>query len=225
MTARPTVSALICVRNGEAYLAEAIESVLGQTVRPAELIVVEDSSTDGTRDIARSYAPDVRLIQTEPRGLGSARNVAVDAAAGELVAFLDSDDLWEPEKLELQLEAFDRDPSLDYVFTRVREFASPMDAERFDVRPEPLPGGLASTLCARREAIERGGWFDVDVSVADVLSWLARARELGMRELTLPEVLARRRIHANNLTRRERDGLGAYMRVLKQSLDRRREPA
>ena len=99
MTARPTVSALICVRNGEAYLAEAIESVLGQTVRPAELIVVEDSSTDRTRDIARSYAPDVRLIQTEPRGLGSARNVAVDAAAGELVAFLDSDDLWEPEKL------------------------------------------------------------------------------------------------------------------------------
>jgi len=169
------VSALICVRDGEAHLAEAIESVLGQTAPPAEVIVVEDSSTDGTVDVARSYAPRVRLVQPEPRGLGGARNVAVEAATGELIAFLDSDDLWEPRKLELQLEAFARDPALDFVFTRAREFASPTDAERFDVRPGPLPGGLASTLCARREAIARAGGFDVDVSVADVLSWLARA--------------------------------------------------
>lgn len=219
------VSALICVRDGEAYLAEAIESALDQTAPPAEVIVVEDSSTDATADVARSYAPRVRLVQPEPRGLGSARNVALDAAAGEMIAFLDSDDLWEPRKLELQLEAFARDPALDFVFTHAREFASRADAERFEVRPEPLAGGLASALCARREAMERGGGFDADLSVADVLSWLARARELGMRELTLPEVLVRRRIHANNLTRRRRGDLGDYARVLKASLDRRREPA
>jgi glycosyltransferase involved in cell wall biosynthesis len=225
MTEQPRVSALICVRDGEAHLAEAIESALGQTTPPAEVIVVEDSSTDGTADVARSYAPRVCLIQPEPRGLGSARNVAVEAAAGEMIAFLDADDLWESRKLELQLEAFARDPTLDFVFTWTREFASTRDAERFEVRPEPLAGGLASTLCARREAIERGGGFDVDVRLGDVLSWLARARDLGMRELTLPEVLVRRRIHANNLTRRLRGDLGDYARVLKASLDRRRETA
>jgi glycosyltransferase involved in cell wall biosynthesis len=220
-----TVSALICVRDGEAYMAEAIESVLGQTVAASEIIVVEDSSTDGSADVARSYGAPVRLIQPEPRGLGAARNVAVEAASEELVAFLDSDDLWEPNKLELQLEAFARDPGLDFVFTQAREFASERDAERFEVRTGAMPGGLASALCARRDAIGRAGAFDTDKSVADVLSWLTRARELGMRELTLPEVLVRRRIHENNLTRLRRGDIGNYARVLKESLDRRRDPA
>src|SRR3954447_25800030 len=114
------VSALICVRDGEAYLAEAIESILGQTAPASEVIVVEDSSTDRSADIARSYAPRVRLVQPEPRGLGGARKAAVAAASGDLLAFLDSDDLWEPNKLELQLEAFAQDPALDFVFTRAR---------------------------------------------------------------------------------------------------------
>jgi glycosyltransferase involved in cell wall biosynthesis len=217
-----TVSALICVRDGEAYLAEAIESIFGQTVPPSEVIVVEDSSTDRSADVARSYAPDVRLVQPEPRGLGGARNAAVEASSGELLAFLDSDDLWEPQKLELQVAAFEREPELDFVFTYAREFASARDAERFEVRPEPVPGGLASSLCARREAIERAGGFADHTRLADVLTWLARARELGMRERTLPEVLVRRRIHENNLTRRFRNELGDYARVLKESLDRRR---
>jgi glycosyltransferase involved in cell wall biosynthesis len=225
MTAQPRVSALICVRDGEAYLAEAIESVLGQTEPPDEVIVAEDSSTDRSAEVARSYAPRVRLIQPEPRGLGGARNAAVEASSGELLAFLDSDDLWEPRKLELQLAAFARDPALDFVFTCAREFASARDAKRFPVRPGTLPGGLASALCARREAIERADGFDFDTRLADVLTWLARARELGMRERTLPDVLVRRRVHENNLTRQQRGDLGDYARVLKQSLDRRREPA
>src|SRR4051795_12834241 len=116
------VSTLICVRDGADYLGEAIESALAQTVPPAELIVVEDSSTDASAEVARSYAPRVRLLQPQPPGLGSARHVAVRAAACELVAFLDTDDLWEPDKLELQLEAFAQDPELDFVFAHAREF-------------------------------------------------------------------------------------------------------
>jgi glycosyltransferase involved in cell wall biosynthesis len=221
-----TVSALICVRNGEPYLAEAIDSALGQTAPPSELIVVEDSSTDRSAEIARSYAPRVRLIQPEPRGLSAARNTAVAASSGEFVAFLDSDDLWEPQKLELQLEAFARDPQLDFVFTRTREFASPADAERFEVRPGPLAGALASSLCARRSALDRVGGFDPELTLGDIIGWLVRARERGMREELLPEVLVRRRIHANNLTRRVRgDVFGDYAHALKESLDRRREQA
>jgi len=216
------VSALICVRDGEAYLAEAIESALDQTAPPAEVVVVEDSSTDRTVDIARSYAPVARLVQPPPGGLGAARNTAVEASSGELVAFLDCDDIWEPQKLELQLEAFARDEELDFCFTHTQEFATPADRERFVVRPAPLAGALASSLCARREAIERAAGFDVDVRIGELLGWLLRARELSMRELTLPEVLVHRRVHANNITRRERDNLDDYAHLLKASLDRRR---
>jgi glycosyltransferase involved in cell wall biosynthesis len=225
MPDHPTVSALICVRNGEAHLAEAIESALGQTAAPAEVLVVEDGSTDGTPDVARSYAPRVRLVQLPPSGLGAARNAAVSAASGQLAAFLDHDDIWEPYKLERQVEAFARDPALDFCFTYAREFAAPADGERFAVRPRPLAGAMASTLCARREAIERAGGFDPDVRLGEVLGWLLRARELGMRELTLPEVLVRRRVHASNMTRVDRERVGDYARLLKASLDRRRGSA
>jgi glycosyltransferase involved in cell wall biosynthesis len=225
MAERPAVSVLICVRDGQAYLADAIESALGQTTPPAEVIVVDDNSADHSPEVASSYAPRVRLVRPPPRGLGAARNVAVAAAFGDIVAFLDHDDIWEPHKLELQLEAFARDPALDFCFTHTREFAEAGDEERFAVRPEPLAGALASSLCARREAIERAGGFDIEVRIGEVLGWLLRARELGMRELTLPEVLVRRRIHANNLTRRERESLGDYARLLKASLDRRRKSA
>ena len=219
----PTVSALICVRDGDAHLAEAIESALSQTEPPDEVIVVDDGSKDGSREVARSYAPRVQLIEQARLGVAAARNRLVTASSADAVAFLDCDDIWEPRKLELQLEAFARDEELDFCFTHTQEFATPADRERFVVRPAPLRGALASSLCARRGAIERAEGFDVDVRIGEVLGWLLRARELSMRELTLPEVLVHRRVHPNNITRRERDGLGDYARVLKASIDRRRQ--
>jgi glycosyltransferase involved in cell wall biosynthesis len=216
------VSALICVRDGEAHLAEAIESALAQTVPPLELIVAEDGSTDRSADVARSYEPRVRLVRGPAKGVGAARNRAVAAASGELIAFLDCDDLWEPDKLERQLAAFEGDPGLDFTFTHMTEFANPGEEDRYTARPGRLPAVIASGLCARRDAIERAGGFDEDVAVGDIAAWLVRARELGMREETLPDVLVRRRVHANNMTRRLRSDFGDYARVLKASLDRRR---
>ena len=220
MNEPPGVSALICVRDGQVHLSQALASVLAQTAPPAEVLVVDDGSRDGSVEVARSYAPPVRVIQQPRLGLGAARNTAVSASSAELVAFLDCDDLWEPRKLELQLEAFAGHPGLDFCFTQAVEFAE----EGATPRPGPLPGAFSSSLCARREAIERAAGFDVDVRVGELLSWLLRARELGMRELTLPEVLVRRRVHANNITR-PKHNLGDYARLLKASLDRRRQSA
>jgi glycosyltransferase involved in cell wall biosynthesis len=219
-----SVSALICVRDGEAHLAQAIDSVLAQTSPADELIVVEDGSTDDTAGVARSYSPAVSLLQPPPRGLGAARNVAVEASTRELVAFLDHDDIWEPEKLELQRAAFAADPALDFCFTFTREFADPGLEGEVSVRPEPVPGAMVSTLCARREAIGRAGGFELGVRTGELLGWLLRARELGMRERTLPEVLVRRRVHATNTTR-QADTFGDFAQVIKATLDRRRQQA
>jgi glycosyltransferase involved in cell wall biosynthesis len=186
------------------------------------VLVLEDGSTDQTADVARSFEPAVRFIQKRPACIGGARNAAVRRATGEYVAFLDADDLWEPDKLERQVQAFEADRSLDFGFTYAQEFASPEDAARYAVRPKPLVGAIASGLFARRGAIERAGGFDEDVTVGELLGWLARARELDMNELTLDGVLVRRRIHSNNMTRRLRAEFGDYARVLKRSLDRRR---
>jgi glycosyltransferase involved in cell wall biosynthesis len=99
------VSAVIPVYNGERYVAEAISSVFAQTEPPLECIVVDDGSTDATADVVARSGADVTYVRTEHGGVSKARNHGIRLARGELVGFLDHDDVWLPPKLELQTEA------------------------------------------------------------------------------------------------------------------------
>lgn len=97
---KPLVSIIMPCYNGEEFLAEAIGSVLGQTFQDFELIVVDDGSTDGSAGILAGYGDRVRVIRQANGGVSAARNVGIEAAHGEFIAFLDSDDYWEPEFLD-----------------------------------------------------------------------------------------------------------------------------
>lgn len=112
-----TVSVVIPVHNGSATIAAAIDSALRQTRRPLEILVVDDASTDSTRSVVDALAGTsevpVRLLATPVNGgPGVARNVGWDAAAGDLVAFLDADDVWHPQKLEIQVPVMESAPGL-----------------------------------------------------------------------------------------------------------------
>jgi glycosyltransferase involved in cell wall biosynthesis len=218
VTERATVSVLICVRNGERYLRAAIESALAQTVPPHEVIVIDDGSSDGSAAVARSFDGGVRLIQQRPLGIGPARNTALDAATGDFAGYLDADDLWDPRRLEVQLAAFERDPSLDLVFGHIRHFADRVPDELSEPQAAPYGG----TLLLRRAAAERVGPFPTDVRVGEFLDWILRARDLGLREAMVPDVVLLRRQHAANITRREEAPFGDFARLLKASIDRRR---
>jgi glycosyltransferase involved in cell wall biosynthesis len=119
-TPRPSISVVIPVHNGELYLAEAVDSALAQTHRPAEVVVVDDGSTDGTAEVAAGLGAAVRYVHQRNRGPGGAMNRGVALARGEYVAFLSADDVWEPEKLAGQMAALVADPSLDLVFGHVQ---------------------------------------------------------------------------------------------------------
>lgn len=227
--AEPTVTAAIPVRNGEAYLAEAIESVLAQT-RPCEqLIVVDNGSTDRSAEIARGFDAAVELVEEPRAGVGPARNAALRMARGDFVAFLDADDLWTPEKTELQLAAFAARPELSLVFGHVRQFADPelSEAERAALRlpAEPQPGAHTGAMMASRSAIEAVGPWPEDVKLSDGLTFLLRAGELDLERAMLPEVVMMRRVHGANHSIRNRDERTEFARLLKRSLDRRREAA
>lgn len=102
----PQVSVIIPTYNrGETLLADAVESVLDQSFDDFELIVVDDGSTDGTAELLKCWSERIHTIRTKRRGVASARNSGAAAACGRWLAFLDSDDRWLPEKLELQLAA------------------------------------------------------------------------------------------------------------------------
>jgi glycosyltransferase involved in cell wall biosynthesis len=121
----PRVSAIIIVFNGETYIAEAIDSVLTQDFADWELIVVDDGSTDRTRDIAQTYVdaqPErVRLLRHPDNGnhgMSATRNLGIAEARGEYVAFLDADDIWLPDKLSEQVKLMDSQRTAAMVYGR-----------------------------------------------------------------------------------------------------------
>ena len=108
----PIVSVVIPTYNRWPLVAEAIESVLSQTYRDFELIVVDDGSTDGTAGEIAKFGSRLRLLRQPNRGVSAARNLAFGEARGRYLAFLDSDDLWRPKKLAIQTAFMERNPSV-----------------------------------------------------------------------------------------------------------------
>ena len=117
-----TVSVIIPCYNYARYVREAIDSALGQTYAPLEVIVVDDGSTDSTPEILASYGDRIRVIRQQNGGAAKARNTGVTAARGESVAFLDADDVWRRRKLEVQMARLEADPSLAMVHCGVETF-------------------------------------------------------------------------------------------------------
>jgi glycosyltransferase involved in cell wall biosynthesis len=225
---QPLVSVIIAVRNGEEFLGAAIESALAQTWTRREIIVVDGDSSDRSREIACSF-PAVKLLNQRSTGFAAAWNEGVRAAIGSMVAILDSDDLWEPQKLELQVMALLAHPECGYVmsatrFLRMPGAPLPAGYERVDLEAShsaPIP----SAMLARREVFDRIGLFDESLRIASDIEWFRRARDHGIKSVSMPEVLLRRRIHSSNLSYRPPDpGLlnRELLSLLRQSIHRRR---
>jgi glycosyltransferase involved in cell wall biosynthesis len=221
-----SISVILPVYNGESYLAEAIESVLEQTIPPSEVLLIDDGSTDRSAEIAESYAPRVTTIRQTNGGQPAAHNRGIRRSSGEFIAFQDADDVWEPRRLELELDAFRADPSLDMVFGAVQQFRSPelpAEVARKIICPsEPSQGRAAAAMLLRRASFERVGEFNEQQRIGNFIDWYARAMEAGLRELMLTDVVMRRRLHENNMGRKQEGGRVEYVRLLKSALDRRR---
>lgn len=229
--AASTVSVHMAVRDGAAYLAQAIESVLGQSYRPLELVVVDDGSVDETAKVVERFGSELVFERRPPLGISAARNRAAELSTGELLAFLDADDLFEPERLMRQAAALARDPRLEAVFGHTCEFVEPglSLAARAELRPPrpAAPSHLVSAMLIRRSAFERIGGFAVDHAVNVGVEWYARAIAAGLSSAMLDEVVLRRRLHGSNLGIVRWDGGDGLLRIARAALERRRtsEPA
>ena len=123
MQGESRVSVVSAVRNGERYLSEALESVMGQTLPPDEVLVIDDGSTDATADIARSCG--ARVMPSRGRGVSDARNTGIAECRCDLIAFIDHDDVWEPHKLERQVAHLETHPEVGYVLCWLRVVIEP----------------------------------------------------------------------------------------------------
>jgi glycosyltransferase involved in cell wall biosynthesis/peptidoglycan/xylan/chitin deacetylase (PgdA/CDA1 family) len=192
MSGRPLVSVVVIFYEAERFLEEAVESVLAQTYAPIELILVDDGSTDAGTGVARSYAAGDERIRyvthpgRENRGMSASRNLGLDHARGEFIAFLDADDVWLPEKLERQVELLASMPEVGLVYGPTEWWYSwtgdPADVERdvvLDIRvpldsvqePPVLLQGMVEltssspatcSALVRRTVFDRVGRFEED---------------------------------------------------------------
>ncbi len=221
------VSVITPVLNGGRYLAAAIESVLAQTYRPVEIIVVDGGSTDNSADIARSYT-NVRYIYEQRRGVAIGRNTGLDAARGEYIAFLDADDAWPAHKLQTQVNFLIEHPSIGYTIARIQNVVEPEVTYPPQVMHHILKEDQInlSTIVARKEVFSHVGGFDPRLGVAEDFEWVARAKDAGIPMAILPDVLLFRRIHEANisLVRFEEHDTKRLL-IFKESIERKRRKA
>lgn len=225
MAPNVTVAVIVPVFDGEAFLAQALDSVARQTRPPDEVVVVDDGSTDRSAEIAAGR-PGVRVVRQSNRGVAAARNAGVGATASDLVAFLDQDDRYTPEKIELQAARLESQPEVAYVLAHQRLFLETGCEPPGWLRPEHLDsrqaGYLPGTLMARRTAFESVGAFDETKLSGSDTDWLLRAKDRGLASVLMPEVLLERRIHDANQSAQVALGHRDLLAAVRASLHRRR---
>ena len=220
----PLVSVIIPVYNAEAFLPAALDSVLAQDYPHREILVVDDGSTDGSADVARDRGT-VQLLQEANLGPAAARNLAIAAARGDLLAFLDADDRWLPRKLSTQVRHLQAHPEHGYAICRMRTFCEPgctLDAA-FNARHyagEPV-ATIPSALVVRCEIFAKVGLFDPRLRAAEDFDWFVRANDLVIAAGTIDEVLLEKRIHRTNLSRDVALNHANMFLALRQSIARK----
>lgn len=212
---QPRVTVIIPTRNRSAQVSAAICSVLAQTYPAAEVLVCDDGSTDGTRAVVAAFGAPVRLIELPYTGLpGRVRSAGVRQAVGELVAFLDDDDEWEPGKLALQVAALEAAPDAGLVYTDARlrhedgSLSPPVLLARH-ARSGPLMDRLIdecfihpSTVLVRRELLTAAGGFDEGIPIGeDYDLWLRLARLTNGVCVARPLVTVDRSAHSSSQAR------------------------
>jgi glycosyltransferase involved in cell wall biosynthesis len=216
-TGSPRISAITCAYNSEAFLNEAIKSILRQTLQPAEIVVIDDGSTDNTAKIAQSYANiGLRYVRQDNQGEGAARNRGIRETDGEWIAFLDADDIWADDKLQRQVEFAQSHPEIEMVGGNKLRW----DVEKnmcLIVRYGQVPSqnlykelivnnivGDPSIMLIRRTLFEKAGLFRTDLRIGvDWEMWLRIAKHASIGFIDAPLIIYR--WHKSNVSHRYMD--------------------
>lgn len=190
----PKVSVIIPTYNRGSLIKRAVDSVLSQTFKDFEIIIIDDGSKDDTKEVLAPYMNQVRYVFQANGGISKARNHGIELATGEYIAFLDSDDYWAPVKLEMQVNVLDGNPKIGIVYGRM-----PIVNEHGDVlgmKPNGISGKNfqellrvwgdlpTSSVMTRRECFDRVGVFDPNLPpMEDIDMWLRIAYYYDLHEI------------------------------------------
>jgi len=206
------VSVIIPTHNRQAFIGEAVRSALEQTYKPMEVIVVDDGSTDNTREVISHFDHAITYIYQERTERSKARNAGFKHSRGEYIAFLDSDDVWERHKVERQVAILDAEPDVGVVYTGMsyldtygRTIKGPISEKRSEAVGQSLYEilmtenivGSPSTVMVRRGCLAKAGLFDETMRSCEDLDLWRRLAE-HYRFYRISEPLAGFRLHSGN---------------------------
>jgi glycosyltransferase involved in cell wall biosynthesis len=196
-----SISVIVPAHQAAATIGETLASVRGQSRAADELLVVDDGSTDATGAIAT--AAGAKVISRPNGGVAAALNAGLAAALGDLVAFLDADDLWAPDCLRLHEHSLIDHPDAAGSVARFSEFVCPTLAANVAARFAPRtnqPAWVAGGTVVRREAFERAGPLDESLRVGAWVEWVDRARHAGCTFKMIDSLLLLRRLRPGTLS-------------------------
>lgn len=217
-----TTTAVVVVRNGEQALPGALACIDQQTRHPERVLLVDGQSTDRTAEIAQSHQGVDYVLQPD-LGLAAARNLAIQRCDTDVIAFLDHDDRWAPNKLERQLSELETRPDLGYVTCLLRRCRTDASHRAFDqLDGDIVPGSTPSALVARLALFETVGDFDPSLRIGCDADWFARARDHGVPSAVLDDVLVDKLLHDRNLSSDATTNQREMLMVVRRSLQRKR---
>jgi glycosyltransferase involved in cell wall biosynthesis len=208
----PEVSVIVPTYNYAHFIGDCLDSIFSQTYKDFEVIVVDDGSTDDTAQVLKKYRGEIHYIHQENRGLPAARNTGIRAAQGEYLAFLDSDDLWLPDKLDEQIRVLRNDADMGIIFSDASAFDEKGVIRESILKEENTCTGFCfqrlfmgnylvmPTVMIRTRCLEKGGLFDESLTaVEDYDLWLRISiyYKIGF----VAKVLAKYRVHPSNMSR------------------------
>src|ERR1051325_174990 len=220
------LSVIIPVFNGGKFLRAAVQSVLDLGYEPLELIIVDDGSTDGTAGIARALPADLQYLTQANRGPAGARNAGLRRARGDVIGFLDADDLWTPAIVTRAVALLLSTPDLDVVQGRVQEIAgmeSTNGTDGFSYASEPYPFINIGSAVYRKQVFEKIGGFDETMRFCEDYDWFLRAFDAGMAKARIDDVTLLYRSHPGATTYGKSIHEIGLAKAHKKAIQRRRE--
>ncbi len=199
----PLISVIVAVRNGERFIQQALQSIVNQTYQNWEIILVDGHSTDRTVELAQPFSK-LRYVPQTGQGVTDGYNLGIAESKGEYIAFLSHDDLWEPNKLRVQMQYFHDHPEVQYVIGYFIAFLEPGDPVHPSLQKHILQGThvgkIMETLLAKKALFDQIGNLDIESDVASDVEWYARAQDMHVPYGVVPDVILRKRIHNKNTT-------------------------
>jgi glycosyltransferase involved in cell wall biosynthesis len=222
-----TISVIIPVYNGQDYLLESIQSVCEQEYDNLEIIIVDDGSTDGTAELIYSMKKrnTIKYFYQQNKGPASARNMGLEKASGEWIAFLDSDDLWPKSKISRCLESIKKNNEVEIVWGMTEVFFQSEELKsKFigsDFAKKPIFNTYLGAVFTRKSVFEKTGLFDTSLRYCEDLDWYQKTIEKKIKTIFTNSVELYYRVHYTNSTHDNFSLNKNLIRMLKNKLSRK----